>query len=336
MTRRKKVASTAAAQFALGEWCDQHRLTDLARQHYESAVALAPEHEGAHKKLGHVQAQGAWLTRDDVSAAQGLVKYKGRWVTEEEKTKREASDRMSTAQGSWLRRIRMLRNAIVNGPPDRRREAESQLMAIRDADAVVPLVKVFGQDEAPRRILLALVLSTIGGNEATSALIQRVLDEPDAEVRSITFEHLKQRGDAGVANRFIRALAREDIKVVNRAAWALGNLEAVDSVPQLVAVLVTYEDRIVVPPLDGLASAPSVPTSPGIIPRAFNNYGLVYTTPPAVSNGAIAMGLGGVPYGSLPPGSLPGNYVAQSKPPADAHVETFTYRNVEVLGRSRS
>ena len=79
-------------------------------------------------------------------------------------------------------------------------------MAIRDPDAVVPLVRVFGQDEAPRRILLALVLSTIGGPEATSALVQRVLDEPDSEVRSITFEHLKQRGDAGVAGRFVRAL----------------------------------------------------------------------------------------------------------------------------------
>ncbi len=71
-------------------------------------------------------------------------------------------------------------------------------MAIRDPDAVVPLVRVFGQDDSPRRILLALVLSTIGGPEATAALIQRVLDESDSEVRSITFEHLKQREDSGV------------------------------------------------------------------------------------------------------------------------------------------
>ncbi len=107
-------------------------------------------------------------------------------------------------------------------------------MAIRDPDAVVPLVRVFGQDEHPRRILLALVLSTIGGPEATAALVQRVLDEPDSEVRSITFEHLKQRGDAGVTGRFVRALGRDDVPVINRAAWALGNLNAVESVPQLV------------------------------------------------------------------------------------------------------
>ena len=222
----RRLAATADAQYELGSWCEQNRLPDLAKLHYESALALDPEHEAAHKKLGHTKVEGSWLTRDDLSAAQGLVKYKGRWVTAEEKTKRDAADKLSAAQGSWLRRIRMLRQAIVNGPDDRRREAESQLMAIRDPDAVVPLVRVFGQDDAPRRVLLALVLSTIGGPEATSALIERVLDEPDSEVRSITFEHLKQRDDAGIAGRFVRALGREDIKVINRAAWALGNLNS--------------------------------------------------------------------------------------------------------------
>jgi hypothetical protein len=266
-----------------------------------------------------------------MSAAQGLVKYKGRWVTADEKTKREAADKTAVAQGSWLRRIRMLRQAIVNGPADRRREAESQLMAIRDPDAVVPLVRVFGQDDAPRRILLSHVLSTIAGREATAALVERVLAEPDSEVRSITFDHLKQRDDEGLANRFIRALGREDIKVINRAAWALGNLNAVESVPQLVTVLITTEERIVVPPLDGGTNS-NVPGPPGLIPRVINNYGVVYSTPPAVSTGAIASGLGGINYGAMPAGALPGgNYVGPNKPPEDAHVETFSYQNVEVL-----
>jgi hypothetical protein len=337
VAKREKAPPTAEAQSQLGYWCDQNRLPDLAKLHYENALALDPENELAHKKMGHVKVDGSWLTRDDLSAAQGLVKYKGRWVTEDDKTKREAADRTSAAQGSWLRRIRILRHAIVNGPADRRREAEAQLMAIRDPDAVVPLVRVFGQDEAPRRILLALILSTIGGPEATTALVQRVLDEPESEVRSVTFEHLKQRDEAGIPNRFIRALGRGDITVINRAAWALGNLNAVDSVPQLVAVLVTSEERIVLPPIEGLTNVPAppgnVPAPPGLIPRGFNNFGGVYSTPPAVSTGAVASGLIGVPYYALPPSAIPGgNYVGPSKPPQDAHVEVFTYRNVEVLG----
>ena len=258
------------------------------------------------------------------------MKYRGRWVTAEEKTKRESADKVSAAQGSWLRRIRILRNAVVNGPQDRRREAEAQLMAIRDPDAVVPLLRVFGQDDVPRRVLLALILSTIGGREATLALIQRVLDETDSEVRSITFEHLKQRGDSGVTGRFVRALGHEDIQVINRAAWALGNLNAQESVPQLVSVLITSEERIVVPPLDG--STPNVQGPPGLVPRAFNNFGVVVSSPPAVTNGAVASGLGVVPYGTVGASTMPGgNYAGPSKPPQDAHVEVFTYRNIEVL-----
>jgi hypothetical protein len=263
-----------------------------------------------------------------------LVKYKGRWVTAEEKTKREDADKVTAAQGSWLRRIRMLRTALINGTGDRRREAEAQLMAIRDPDAVVPLVRVFGQDEAPRRILLALILSTIGGREATAALVQRVLDEPDSEVRSVTFDHLKQRGDAGVTSRFLRALGREEVPVINRAAWALGNLNAVEAVPQLVTVLVTSEDRIVVPPLGGGSmAAPNAPVAPpGVVPRAYGNFGAVISTPPMVSNGAVAAGMGVVPYYAAPSFVPGGNYAGPGRPIQDAHVETFTYRNVEVLG----
>jgi HEAT repeats len=333
VVKQAKAAGTAEAQYELGYWCEQNRLADMAKLHYEQALAFDPDFEPAHQKLGHTKVDGSWLTREDLSAAQGLVKYKGRWVTAEEKSKREDADKLSAAQGSWLRRIRLLRQALINGNPDRRREAESQLMAIRDPDAVVPLLRVFGQDDAPRRILLSLVLSTIAGPEATAGLVQRVLDESDSEVRAITFDHLRQRDDPRTAGRFVRALGNEDVTVINRAAWALGNLSAVDSVPRLVSVLVTTEDRIVVPPLDGGSiSGPSIPVAPGLVPRAYNNFGVVATTPPVVSNGAVAMGLGVVPWYAAPPGYIPGGMAAlPSKPPQDAHVETFTYRNVEVL-----
>ena len=92
-------------------------------------------------------------------------------------------------------------------------------MAIRDPDAVVPLLRVFGQDDAPRRILLSLVLSTIAGPEATAGLVQRVLDEAESEVRGITFDHLRQRDDPRTAARFVRALGNPDVTVINRAAW---------------------------------------------------------------------------------------------------------------------
>lgn len=334
VVKRAKAAATAEAQYQLGYWCDQNRLRDMAKIHYEQALAFDPDFGPAHEKLGHTKVEGSWMTRDDLSAAQGLVKYKGRWITAEEKSKREDAEKLNASQGSWIRRLRMLRQALISGAPDRQREAETQLMAIRDPDAVVPLLRVFGQDDAPRRTLLSLVLSSIAGPEATAGLVQRILDEPDGEVRSITFDYLKQRKDPKTTVRLIKALGNPDVTVINRAAWALGNLNAVDSVPHLVPVLITYEDRIVTPPLDGGSiSGPNIPVAPGIVPRAYNNYGVIYTTPPQVSTGAFAMGLGAAPWYATPPGAIPGGMAAlPAKPPQDAHVETFSYRNVEVLG----
>ncbi len=335
VVKRAKVAATAESQYQLGYWCEQNRLTDLAKQHFQQALVYDPDFEEAHLKLGHTKVEGSWLNRDELSAAQGLVKYKGRWVTAEEKTKREDADKITAAQGSWLRRLRILRQAIVTGSAERKREAESQLMAIRDVDAVVPLMRVFARDEAPRRILLAMVLATIKGSEATAALVQRVLDEPDAEVRSITLDHLKRRNDSKASARLVRALGTENVQVINRAAWALGNLNAVDSVPSLVGVLVTSEDQIVVPDLSaggGGLPGPTIPVTPGLTPRAYSNFGVIASGPPVVGPGVVAYGIGVVPYYGLSPGAVPGGVGAMpSKPPQDAHVETFTYRNVEVL-----
>ena len=154
--------------------------------------------EPAHRKLGHVYHDGYWLSRDDLSAIQGLVKYKGRWISTEERAKRQAEEESTATQASWVRRIKMLRQSIVNGPEDRRREAETQLMAIRDSEAVGPLLRVLGNDEPPMRILLAQILAAIPGKEATAGLVKQILAEPTTEVRPVIFEKLKDRDDPNV------------------------------------------------------------------------------------------------------------------------------------------
>jgi hypothetical protein len=233
--------------------------------------------------------------------------------------------------------LKLLRQAILNGPNDRRREAESQLMSIHDPDAVGPLMRTFGQDEPPRRILLALVLSGIGGPASTSALVRRILDESDAEVRSVTFDHLKRRNDASVPGQFIRALGSSDVRVINRAAWALGNLNAPIAVPRLVTVLTTTEQRIVMEPPPNLnASTPAMVATPAPGPtlRAMNNYGIVVQSPPAVGPGVVAYGIAAVPWYQMTPGVASSAGIPLGMPVPqlpEPKVATFTYHNTEVL-----
>jgi hypothetical protein len=328
--KMKKAPATAQAQFDLGSWCDQNKLTDLGKLHYEAALVSDKLFEPAHRKLGHVLHDGYWLSRDDLSAIQGLVKYKGRWISTEEKSKRQAGEQVAATQTALIRRIKILRQAIVTGPGDRRREAEAQLMAIREAEAVGPLLRVLGNDDEPaQRILLAHVLSRIPGKEASAALVKQILAEPTNQVRPVIFDKLKDRDDPVMISQLVRALASSDIQVVNRAAWTLGNLGAVEVVPKLIPHLLSFEQRVVLPPPEG-GNAPAYGMSGvPVAPLAYNNSNIALLTPPVVSQGAIAYGV--TTTGPLYGASLGLGTVGVPIRQPELRVETLTYRNVEVL-----
>ena len=126
-------------------------------------------------------------------------------------------------------------------------------------------MKVLGQDEVPMRRLLAHVLGGIAGKESSRALVNMILAEPEDEVRGSILDRLKERDDPGIVPQLVKALRSENVKVVNRAAWTLGNLGAITAVPQLVGALVTTEERIVLvnPTAKGAIAAGSPGPGPG-------------------------------------------------------------------------
>ena len=221
----------------------------------------------------------------------------------------------------------MLRQAILSSSTDRRREAESQLMAIREAEAVGAFLRVLGNDEPPMRILLSQVLSVIPEEQATLGLVRQILAEPSASVRPIIFEKLKERDRPTVLRALTRALGSEQIMVINRAAWTLNNLDAVEAVPALIRSLLSYELRIVmVPPNNSGVPVGGTP----LAPIAVNNGGAAFMTPPVVGPGVVAFGTVSTPGYGMMPGfgpSIGGQINTQPEPRA----VTFTYRNTEVL-----
>jgi hypothetical protein len=335
LARRAKLAPSAQAEYDLGTWCDSNQLTDLARLHYEAALGYDKAFEPAHKKLGHVPHDGQWLSRDELREVQGLVKYKGKWVTEEERAKRDESAQVTAAQASWVRRIKLLRQAMVSSTNDRRREAEAELMQIKDVEAVFPLVRVLGRDEAPVRRMLAYILGGIDGKESARALVNMLLAEPDNDVRNTILDTLRKKEEPGVGPQLIKALGSDNIKVINRAAWALGNLEVVAAVPRLVSVLVTSEEHIVEAPSEGSGQGTGAGPMLSPVIAAYNGSSIGYLTPPAVGPGVVAFGGFSVPYynpGQLVRGSSFGvNLGSGPDRGPQLRVVTYNYQNVEVL-----
>jgi hypothetical protein len=128
-------------------------------------------------------------------------------------------------------------------------------------------------------------------------------------------------------------LLSADIRVINRAAWALGNLHAVETVPRLVTALVTSEERMVIVTPNQTAQGPigtiAGPNGP-LAPIAVNQSSLAVMTPPVVAPGAFARGVFSAPWYDWPPGSgLDVGRQIDNRP--DVRVATFVYQNAEVL-----
>lgn len=333
--RRAKVGQDAEAQYELGLWCAAQKLTDLAALHYEAALAHDKSFAPAHQKLGHTRMGDRWLNADEVREAQGLVRYKGKWVTKEEREAREAGLVAGAEQASWVRRIRLLRQAIAQGTDERAREAEQQLQAIRDPVAIGPLVRVLGRDEPPYRLLLDQILGLIPGPEAAGALVGRLLAEPDAEVRDETLAGLETRREDNIVPSLVKGLRSTNPEVVNRAAWALGGLGAVATVPRLVPALITTRYQMEMIPGGGGSSTPPSSHALGSIgvPIATNGSSVAYLRPPSVGPGVVAYGASSGPalpdlVSSLSVGDGPGYGPANREPLF--RLMSYSYQNVEV------
>ncbi|WP_435018874.1 HEAT repeat domain-containing protein [Tundrisphaera sp. TA3] len=327
-TLRAQPRTTPQEEYDLGVWCEEHKLADLARAHFEEVIRQDGEFGQARAKLGHVFSDGRWLDHDAQRMAEGLVKYQGHWLTVEEKEKREAQAAFSTEARSWSKRIGKMLDTYRRGPEDRSRDAEAALLAIREVAAVGPIARGLGNDPEPEvRGLAARVLGEIPGPEASRALVSRLLAEADEPTRRAIMAELARREPDEVLPGLARALQSNQTEVINRAAWALAGLNAVALVPRLVPALISVEYQTVMVPDPTVGSGPA--------PSGFYVGGgpsIPITTPAVVGSGSVAFGASSIPASALGGFgvNLGGGGVGGPRPMLPKLVP-YERRNVEVL-----
>ena len=79
-----RMPNTADGNWRMAGWCRRNALPSEYNFHLEETVLLDPEHEQAHRALGHTLVNGQWVARDEVMLARGFVRYKGRWELPQE------------------------------------------------------------------------------------------------------------------------------------------------------------------------------------------------------------------------------------------------------------
>ncbi|HEV3121182.1 MAG TPA: HEAT repeat domain-containing protein [Isosphaeraceae bacterium] len=325
LIKRDKTAKTAEAQYELGLWCEQEKLPAYAELQFRKAVEADDTFAAAHQKLGHVLHEGRWITNDELRTSQGLVKVKGKWMSKEEKAKFDEEKAVTGAQAAWRARLRVLRNALLEAGPEKRQAAQSQLAAIRDPVAVTPLVKTFSEDADALRTLLVRILGGIPGAEASQALVNRLLAETESGARQAALEELSHRNDSNIVPLLIRSLKSRDLAQVNRAAWALGNLNAVSAVPKLVPVLVIEDQKMVWVPTE----TPVAESSGGTF---FSGTSVPYAMLNSVAVGPGAVGFGASAYPLYTGTGISYGGGGGTAPSLQPRIVSNMYRNAEVLG----
>lgn len=326
VARRAGPRDTADAEFRLGEWCDGNKLPDLAVAHYEAAVKLDHDFAPAHEKLGHTLHDGKWLDADGLREAKGMVRFGGKWMTAEERDRREAAAASSNEGRAWTRRVAKLADSYRRGPDAVSDVAEKTLLDLREPAAVPAVVQVLGQAREPEvRELAGRVLAAIPGPEATAGLAARVLAEADEPTRQATMAELSRREAADALPALGRGLRSDRVEVVNRAAWAIGMLNAKGMVPRLVPALVSVENQMVTVPVPNAAPV----AAPGIF--IGGGPSIPVLGPAVVGPGAVAFGAGSIPATALGGGFGVGLGGGPAVPQVENRVVSYERGNVEVL-----
>ena len=249
-------------------------------------------------------------------------------MTPEEKERREQIATTASESNSWVKKLRLLRDAYLSGPVERSRDAERRLMAIDEPVAIGPVLKVLGDDPIPGlRALASKVIGVIPGPEASTALVGRLLGEDDHDVRQETMEVLARREASEVIPLLVRGLRSSLHQVVNRAAWGLGNLNAVAAVPRLIPVLITYEQEVM------MVNNPAANPPSGVVEgqAGFGNItgrSIPVLTGPVVGPGVVAYGATSTPFLSPGSASIGGGGASGGPTPRLVQIEC---RNDEVL-----
>lgn len=238
--KTRLASNTVEDHWELQEWCKQQGLKKEREAELLLIVALDPEHEVAHRMLGHLHQDGKWMTRDESMAAKGYVKYKGKYLFPQEVELLEASSVHRDAEVDWHKRLHVLQGWLRSNNPSRQIQARQELSEISDGDAVGPLVKMFRNEAADDvRLIFVRTLARLQGTAAIQALVIQSLFDNSSAVRVAALEGITGKARDIAAPIYTKALTDDVNDVVCRSAVALGHFGNPEVVPNLIDALVS-------------------------------------------------------------------------------------------------
>jgi hypothetical protein len=168
---KEKTPPTAAGQWKLGLWCEEHGLKPEAYVHFAEVVRLDSRRDAAWRKLGYRKHNGRWTTDAEVAEA----------------TEQKKADKL------WMPRLKKIHADIHGSHGAKKREvAEAALRAITDPRAVMSLFHEFGGGRLDQAILIQ-VLSRIDKPNSSKVLAVLAIYGKTQEIRQAAVKTLRGR-----------------------------------------------------------------------------------------------------------------------------------------------
>lgn len=225
-------------QWSLAEWCRANRLTEQCESHLRHMLELDPDCVEARRALGYFQFQGRWVVSGEIQKEQGREYYDGRWRLPQEIVLLEERAQSRQAARDWLVRLKNRRRSLDRD--GQLAQFRDDVSAIRDRHAIRPLLELLRVEPYPAlRLLYVQAIAEIDHASAVEALINISLESADADMVRRAVSKLVARKDPGIVDAYLLALRDARNDRVNRAAYALGQLEDRRAIEPLIEALVT-------------------------------------------------------------------------------------------------
>ena len=171
--------------------------------------------------------------------ARGLVKFKGLYRHPEDVEAQVQKQRDAEAEKSWYPKIKQWSAFVWTGDAGRQQQAMTNLQAIRDPNAVPALQRILGTDNREdARLLYVMLLSNIDDERSRVALVIQSLQDDSVEVRQAAVAAISLNDHERVLAIYIQALRHESNTIVNRAAYALGEVTQKEDWPKVMPLLI--------------------------------------------------------------------------------------------------
>ncbi len=236
----RRTPQTPEDLWKLAQWCTQNRLTEQRTLCLESIIELQPHHAEARRLLDHVEYKGEWMPREEMMRQRGYVKYRNRYITEQEMALLQKSQAQRDAEREWTSRIRQWNVWLYSGNPQRAQEALASLKNLNDPEAIQGLITVLrNHPDANARVLMIEALAAIGTADAIPHLATQAVFDSSADVRYQALMAIPEDQYLPAAERVAFYLRNADNTIVRRAAFALQTLGGDDTIDDLINALVT-------------------------------------------------------------------------------------------------